>query len=69
MAQDSAQQAPDTSPAAPPRALLPLILPALAVGVVSSLLFVGVSVAAEQLQGVLWGNLPDALGIGRYSVL
>ncbi|MFE2578978.1 ion channel protein [Streptomyces sp. NPDC059378] len=69
MAQDSAQQAPDTSPAAPPRALLPLILPALAVGVVSSLLFVGVSVAAEQLQGVLWENLPDSLGIGRYSVL
>ncbi|MFJ9818840.1 ion channel protein [Streptomyces sp. NPDC101151] len=69
MAQDSAQQAPTTAPAAPARALLPLILPALAVGVVSSLLFVGVSVGAEQLQGVLWQNLPDALGIGRYSVL
>lgn len=69
MAQDSAQQAPTTAPAAPARALLPLILPALVVGVVSSLLFVGVSVAAEKLQGVLWQNLPDALGIGRYSVL
>ncbi|MFI1764620.1 ion channel protein [Streptomyces sp. NPDC020800] len=69
MAQDSARQAPTTAPAAPARALLPLILPALAVGVVSSLLFVGVSVGAEKLQGVLWKNLPDALGIGRYSVL
>ncbi|MFJ3231679.1 ion channel protein [Streptomyces sp. NPDC086787] len=67
MAEDSAQQAPTTAHAAPARALLPLILPALLVGVVSSLLFVGVSVAAEKLQGVLWQNLPDALGIGRYS--
>ncbi|MFJ3308667.1 ion channel protein [Streptomyces sp. NPDC086549] len=69
MAQDSAQQALPTAPATPARALLPLILPALLVGVVSSLLFVGVSVAAEKLKGVLWQNLPDALGIGRYSVL
>jgi H+/Cl- antiporter ClcA len=69
VAQDPAQQAPPTAPAAPARTLLPLILPALVVGVVSSLLFVGVSVAAEQLQGVLWQNLPDALGIGRYSAL
>ncbi|MEU5534932.1 ion channel protein [Streptomyces sp. NPDC020362] len=69
MAQDSARQAPSTAPAAPARALLPLILPALTVGVVSSLLFVGVSVGAEKLQGVLWQNLPDALGIGRYSAL
>ncbi|MFE0513337.1 ion channel protein [Streptomyces sp. NPDC058964] len=68
MAQDSAQQAPTTAPAAPARALLPLILPALVVGVVSSLLFVGVSVGAQQLEGVLWQTLPDALGIGRYSV-
>jgi len=69
VSQDSAQQAPTTPPATPARALLPLILPALVVGVVSSLLFVGVSVAAEKFQGVLWQNLPDALGIGRYSVL
>ncbi|UXY29000.1 ion channel protein [Streptomyces sp. HUAS TT20] len=69
MAQDSAQQAPSTVPATPARALLPLILPALAIGVISSLLFVGVSVAAEKLQGVLWDNLPRALGIGGYSTL
>lgn len=65
-----AQQAPTVAPpATPARALLPSLLPALVVGVVSSLLFVGVSVAAEKLQGVLWQNLPDALGVGRYSAL
>ncbi|KKD05820.1 ion channel protein [Streptomyces sp. WM6386] len=65
MAQDTAQQA----MAAPARALLPVILPALVVGVGASLLLLGVSAAAEALQHVLWRNLPDALGVGRYSVL
>ncbi|MEV6116590.1 ion channel protein [Streptomyces sp. NPDC052109] len=69
MAQDSAQQAPPTASAAPARALLPFILPAAVVGVAASLVFVGLSTAAEQLQHVLWGPLPDALGVGRYSVL
>ncbi|KUN23946.1 ion channel protein [Streptomyces antibioticus] len=68
MAQDTAQQSP-AAPATPARALLPLILPALAVGVGASLIFVGVSAAAEAFQDVLWQNLPDALGVGRYSVL
>ncbi|MGC2999303.1 ion channel protein [Streptomyces sp. G35A] len=68
MVQDSAPQAPSVTPAAPARALLPSILPALAVGVVSSLLLVGVEVAAEELEDVLWRTVPDALGIGRYSV-
>ncbi|MET8081160.1 ion channel protein [Streptomyces sp. NPDC005303] len=68
MAQDTAQQA-SAAPATPARVLLPLILPALVVGVGASLLLLGVSVAAEQLQHVLWRNLPDALGVGRYSVL
>ncbi|CAM5621274.1 Putative ion-transport protein YfeO [Streptomyces alboniger] len=67
MAQDTAQAPP--APAAPARVLLPLILPALAVGVGASLILVGVSEAAEQLQEVLWQTLPDALGVGRYSVL
>lgn len=67
MAQESAHQL--SAPATPARALLPLILPALVVGVGASLLFVGVSLAAEELQHVLWRNLPDALGVGRYSVL
>ncbi|MFK0159224.1 ion channel protein [Streptomyces sp. NPDC090493] len=69
MAQDTAQQALPTPPSAPARALLPLILPALVVGVGSSLLFLLVSSLAERLQHVLWNNLPDALGVGRYSVL
>ncbi|WP_369390996.1 ion channel protein [Streptomyces sp. CG1] len=70
MAQETdAPQAPPSAPTAPARALLPLILPAVVVGVTASLVFVGVSVAAERLQQVLWGPLPDALGVGRYSVL
>ncbi|MFE4965416.1 ion channel protein [Streptomyces sp. NPDC056660] len=69
MAQDTARQALPTPPSAPARALLPLILPALVVGVGSSLLYLVVSSLAERLQHVLWNNLPDALGIGRYSVL
>ncbi|MFJ5261017.1 ion channel protein [Streptomyces sp. NPDC088387] len=68
MAHDTAPPAP-IAPATPARALLPLILPALVVGVVASLLLIGVSEAAEQLQHVLWADLPDALGVGRYSVL
>ncbi|MEU6182114.1 ion channel protein [Streptomyces coeruleorubidus] len=68
MVQDPARQAPSVTPATPARALLPSILPAVAVGVVSSLLLVGVEVAAEELQGVLWRTVPDALGVGRYSV-
>ncbi|MFE5814165.1 ion channel protein [Streptomyces sp. NPDC056479] len=68
MAQETARQTPDT-PATPARTLLPSILPALVVGVMASLLLLGVSEAAEELQDVLWGDLPDALGVGRYSVL
>ncbi|MDT9697296.1 ion channel protein [Streptomyces sp. P17] len=68
MAQDSAPQAPAV-PATPARALLPLILPALVVGVGAALLLLGVSEAAESLQDVLWQDVPDALGVGRYSVL
>ncbi|MEU2062032.1 ion channel protein [Streptomyces sp. NPDC013455] len=69
MAQETTQQAPLSAPTAPARALLPFILPAVVVGVAASLLFVGVSAAAERLQHVLWGSLPDALGVGRWSVL
>ncbi|MFI1533511.1 ion channel protein [Streptomyces anandii] len=67
MVQDTAHQAP-TAPAAPARALLPLILPALVVGVGASLLLLLVTGLAGRLQEVLWGDLPDALGIGPYSV-
>ncbi|MFF8592005.1 ion channel protein [Streptomyces sp. NPDC015220] len=71
MPQDTEQSAPvaPAVPSAPARTLLPLILPALAVGVGSSLLYLLVSGLAERLQGVLWGDLPDALGVGRYSAV
>lgn len=69
VAQDTARQALPTPPSAPARALLPLILPSLVVGVASSLLYLLVSSLAGRFQHVLWNNLPDALGIGRYSVL
>ncbi|MBV2354647.1 ion channel protein [Streptomyces sp. J2-1] len=68
MTQDSVAQAPPTRPATPARALLPVILPAVLVGIAASLVFLGVETAADRLQHVLWGPLPDALGIGRYSV-
>ncbi|MGQ4729556.1 ion channel protein [Streptomyces sp. Ju416(a)] len=53
--------------ATPARRLLPLVLPAIAVGVVCALILLGVSLLAEQLQDVLWESLPDALGVGRFS--
>ncbi|MFG2676241.1 ion channel protein [Streptomyces sp. NPDC048445] len=54
---------------APARRLLPLLVPALAVGVVSALVLLGISLLADRLQDVLWETLPDALSIGRYSSL
>ncbi|MFF5310477.1 ion channel protein [Streptomyces massasporeus] len=66
--QESEDQASSVHPSTPARALLPSIVPAVAVGVLCSLILVGVEVAAEQLQDVLWQTVPDALGIGRYSV-
>ncbi len=68
VAQDSTQSATGTAPAVSARALLPTIVPALLVGVVTSLVLLGVSAAAEELQHALWRDLPDALGVGRYSV-
>ncbi|MGW9301813.1 ion channel protein [Streptomyces cyaneofuscatus] len=56
-------------PAAPARRLLPLVLPAIAVGIVCALILLGVSLLAERLQDVLWETLPDALGVGRFSSL
>ncbi|MFB0616031.1 ion channel protein [Streptomyces sp. AGS-58] len=69
MAQETTQQVPQSAPTAPARSLLPFILPGVAVGVAASLVYIGVSTAAEKLQRVLWGPLPQALGVGRYSVL
>ncbi|MES9621104.1 ion channel protein [Streptomyces tuirus] len=68
MVQDSEDQASAVRPSTPARTLLPSIVPAVAVGVLSSLILVGVEVAAKQLEDVLWRTVPDALGVGRYSV-
>jgi H+/Cl- antiporter ClcA len=62
---DAAAPAPaGESPAAhsPARALLPLVLPALVVGALSSVLLIVVSAVAAWLQGLLWTGLPQALG-------
>ncbi|MFF5392043.1 ion channel protein [Streptomyces sp. NPDC013012] len=70
MPTDHAPAAPSPSAdEAPLRVLLPQILPALAVGAGSGLLFLGISALSEELKHVLWEDLPDALGIGGYSSL
>ncbi|MEU9297175.1 ion channel protein [Streptomyces sp. NPDC048266] len=70
MATDRVQPAPSApSGETPLRVLLPQVLPAVVVGAAASLLFLGISALAEQLQGVLWDDLPDALGIGGHSSL
>ncbi|MGW1410045.1 ion channel protein [Streptomyces sp. NPDC002403] len=53
----------------PVRRLLPVIVPALTVGVLCALVLLGISLLAEKLQAVLWETLPDALSVGRYSAL
>lgn len=50
------------------RALLPLVLPALLVGVGSSLILLLLSFIAERLQDLLWDVLPDAVGVSGTSV-
>lgn len=64
-----ATDAPSAPPAPSGRTLLPLILPSLLVGVVASLVLLGISELADLLKDVLWQTLPDALGIGRESSL
>lgn len=56
-------------PAAPARRLLPLVVPAIVVGIACALILLGVSLLAEEFQDVLWETLPDALGVGRFSSL
>ncbi|MFG2311419.1 ion channel protein [Streptomyces sp. NPDC048566] len=69
MTDEAAPPRPSPSRATPARTLLPLFLPSVAVGVVASLVLVGVSELAGQLKDVLWTTLPDALGIGGFSSL
>lgn len=49
------------------RAQLPLVLPALLIGVGSSLLLLLLSFVAERLQDLLWDGLPDAVGVSGTS--
>ncbi|PRH80536.1 ion channel protein [Streptomyces solincola] len=44
--------------------LLPLVLPALLVGVASSLVLLAVTWLADSLEHVMWSALPGALGVG-----
>ncbi|MFB6979203.1 ion channel protein [Streptomyces scopuliridis] len=69
MAHDAPSTTPSPGPHPSARTLLPLVLPSLAVGAASALVLLGVSALADQLKDVLWKTLPDALGIGHYSVL
>ncbi|MFJ1750997.1 ion channel protein [Streptomyces sp. NPDC088116] len=64
-----ANDAPSAAPAPSARTLLPLVVPSLVVGVAAALLLLGVDTLAGEFKDVLWGTLPDALGIGRYSTL
>lgn len=59
----------DASTATPLRRLLPLIVPSVVVGVAAALVLLGVTLLADRFKDVLWETLPDALGVGRYSVL
>ncbi|MDT9689600.1 ion channel protein [Streptomyces sp. P9(2023)] len=70
MATDTPSSAlPPPAPRSPARVLLPQVLPALVVGVLASLLFLGIEWISEEFEHVLWHTLPDALGIGGFSSL
>ncbi|MFD0154416.1 ion channel protein [Streptomyces sp. NPDC055721] len=70
MATDHVPPTPSSSPSEAPHPVqLRQIPPALAIGVGASLVLLGISALAEEFQGVLWNDLPDALGIGGYSSL
>ncbi|MFJ7195564.1 MULTISPECIES: ion channel protein [unclassified Streptomyces] len=69
MATESSAFAGSAPEPTPVRRLLPVIVPALTVGVLCALVLLGISLLAEKLQTVLWETLPDALSVGRYSAL
>jgi H+/Cl- antiporter ClcA len=52
-----------TAPASPARRLLPLVIPAIVVGVGSSLALMALTAVANVLEGWLWTSLPAALGV------
>jgi H+/Cl- antiporter ClcA len=47
----------------PARALLPLVIPGVAVGIVSALILLGVSLVSNAIEDVVWDTLPANLGI------
>ncbi|MDM7830326.1 ion channel protein [Cellulomonas edaphi] len=57
----------DAAPHVPVGQLLGAIVPAAAVGALCSLLLIGLSFVAETLQGLIWDDLSDALGIASDS--
>lgn len=59
--------APADGRAHPARALLPLVVPAIVIGVGSSLVLLVVSELADKLQDVLWDDWPDAMGFDGSS--
>lgn len=60
---------PPPAPRSPARVLLPQILPALLIGVGAALVLLAIEWLSEELQHVLWEDLPGALGVGDYSAL
>ena len=59
----------ERSSGSPVSRLLPLVLPALAVGIFSSLLLIGVDAVAAWLEAILWSTIPGALGLSGSSNL
>ena len=64
-----AQTPPPSAQLSTARRLLPLVLPALVVGIASSLILLGVSAVARLLEGVLWTDIPQALGVSGSAPL
>src|SRR5438046_2161117 len=63
-----AQIAP-AAPRSPVQLLLPLVIPALAVGIFSSVLLIAVSGVAAALEDVVWTDIPSALGMSGNAPL
>ena len=50
-------------PSSPMRRLLPIVIPAVVVGVVSAVLLLAVTAVANRLSDVLWTTIPGAIGV------
>ena len=58
---------PAAGPRSPARELLPVVIPALLVGIGSGLALIGLTVVANALEDVLWISVPAALGLDAAS--